>query len=301
MLSAHQAPRAAAVRFLLLVVFLSGVRVTALDQAYRKEVEAWRAQHEQSYRKEFVPLAGLFPLHEGWNTAGSAPNSDIVLPKRAPASVGRFQLDGKVVRYEPVKGATAMVRGSKIGAAARLRSDEDKDGADEVSFGDVALWVHISGERPTIRMRDPKSETARSFRGFRWFDIDESYRVTGRFIKDPEPHEIHAPNQLGDEDVMTTEGVAEFTINGQTVRLRPMTTRPNRLWFIFRDGTSGQETYETARFLYADLLADGTTLLDFNEAYNPPCAFNPYTTCPIPIPENRLQVRILAGERAYNK
>jgi uncharacterized protein (DUF1684 family) len=148
-------------------------------------------------------------------------------------------------------------------------------------------------------MRDPQGETAKSFRGFEWFPIDDSYRVTGRFIKDPAPREIRAPNQLGDEDVMHTEGVVEFQLHGQTVRLRPMTTRPNRFWFIFRDGTSGRETYETARFLYADLRPDGTVVLDFNQAYNPPCAFNPYTTCPIPLPENRLKIRILAGEKAY--
>ena len=74
---------------------------------------------------------------------------------------------------------------------------------------------------------------------------------------------------------------------------------PKRFYIVFRDASSGTETYEAARFLYADLLDDGTTVLDFNEAYNPPCAFNPYTTCPIPIPENRLAVKVLAGEKAY--
>jgi uncharacterized protein (DUF1684 family) len=123
--------------------------------------------------------------------------------------------------------------------------------------------------------------------------------VTGRFINDPAPREVRAPNQLGDIDVMQSEGVVEFRLDGQTVRLRPMTTAPKRLWFIFRDGTSGKETYETARFLYSDLRDDGTTVLDFNQAYNPPCAFNPFTTCPLPLPENRLAVRIPAGEKAY--
>lgn len=302
MLSAQHISGAPLFRLALLtVVLVAGVRVTALDKGYQKDVETWRAQHEINYRKEYVPLAGLFPLHDGWNTAGSAPDSEIMLPKRLPASVGRFQLDGKLVRFEPKSGVTATIRGLRVGQTALIRNDEDKDGADEIIVGDVAFWVHISGERPTIRVRDPKGDPARTFRGFRWFDIDESYRVKAQFIKDAAPRELHTANQLGDEDVMTTEGVAEFTVNGQTVRLRPMTTRPNRLWFIFRDGTSGQETYETARFLYADLMEDGTTILDFNEAYNPPCAFNPYTTCPIPLPENRLQVRILAGERAYAK
>jgi uncharacterized protein (DUF1684 family) len=93
--------------------------------------------------------------------------------------------------------------------------------------------------------------------------------------------------------------VIEFTLMGQQLRIRPFTTRPKRFYIVFRDSSSGQETYEAARFLYADLLDDETVVLDFNEAYNPPCAFNPYTTCPIPIPENRLPVKILAGEKAY--
>jgi uncharacterized protein len=168
-----------------------------------------------------------------------------------------------------------------------------------VTFGNIALWVHRSGERPTIRMRDPEGEIATHFEGFHWFPIDSHYRVTGRFIKDPAPHDFHTPNQTGDDQVYKTEGVVEFTLNGETVRLRPATTRPKRLYFIFRDGTSGKETYDTARFLYSDLQDDGTTVLDFNEAYNPPCAFNPYTTCPLPLQENRKTVRILAGEKAY--
>src|SRR5262249_40646970 len=140
---------------------------------------------------------------------------------------------------------------------------------------------------------------ARSFTGFRWFPIDPSYRVTGRFIRDSSPRQLKIANLSGDEDVYTTEGVGECKLQGQTVRLRPMTTRPGRVYFVFRDGTSGHETYEAARFLYSDLLADNTTVLDFNQAYNPPCAFNSFTTCPLPLPENRLMVRILAGERAY--
>ncbi len=91
----------------------------------------------------------------------------------------------------------------------------------------------------------------------------------------------------------------EFELLGRLLRLRPFTTRPGRLYFVFRDASSGVETYETARFLYADLESDGTVVLDFNEAYNPPCAFNPFTTCPIPLRENRLDVKILAGEKAY--
>jgi uncharacterized protein len=140
---------------------------------------------------------------------------------------------------------------------------------------------------------------AKGFLGFAWFPIDLQYRVTGRFIRDAEPQKIKVLNTFGEVDEYNSEGVVEFSLLGQTLRLRPFTTRPKRFYFVFRDASSGQETYEAARFLYADLLDDGTTVLDFNQAYNPPCAFNPYTTCPIPLRENRLPIKVLAGERAY--
>jgi len=282
----------------MLVVALATTALGAMDAASRKEAEEFRKQHEASYRKEYVPLAGLFALKPGPNAAGSAASNAIVLPKSAPAIIGRFVLAGKNVRFEPQPGATVTMKGQRVAAGVALKPDSADD-PDELAIGDITLWVHLSGNRPTIRMRDPNGEAARSFRGFQWFPIEDQYRVTGRFIKDSAPREVKAPNQLGDEDTMQTEGVVEFKIAGQTVRLRPMTTRPKRLWFIFRDGTSGKETYETARFLYSDLRGDGTTVLDFNQAYNPPCAFNPYATCPIPLPENRLKVRIPAGEKAY--
>ena len=282
-----------------LAVGLATTALGAMDAASRKEAEEWRKQHEASYRKEYVPLAGLFALKPGASTAGSAAMNNIVLPKSAPATIGRFVLTGKNVRFEPQPGAAVTMKGQRVTTGVALKSDI-ADEPDELAIGDITLWVHLSGDRPTVRMRDPNGDTARSFRGFQWFAIEDQYRVTGRFIKDPAPHEVKAPNQLGDEDTMQTEGIVEFNIAGETVRLRPMTTRPKRFWYIFRDGTSGKETYETARFLYSDLRDDGTTVLDFNEAYNPPCAFNPYTTCPIPLPENRLKVRIPAGEKAYS-
>jgi uncharacterized protein (DUF1684 family) len=264
-----------------------------------KEVEAWRAQHEADYIKEYVPLAGLFFLKPNANIAGSASSNDLVLPKSAPASIGRFVYQNNTVRFEPRAGAPVKLKNQPVTSPIELRSDGGTAPPDELVIGDLTLWVHESGRRRAIRMRDPHGDVARSFAGFRWLPIDERYRVAGRFIKDPAPRTLLVPNQLGDEEVDTTEGVVEFALNGQTLRLRPMTTRPGRLWFTFRDGTSGHETYANARFLYADLRQDGTTVLDFNEAYNPPCAFNPYTTCPLPLPENRLKVPILAGEKDY--
>jgi uncharacterized protein (DUF1684 family) len=259
---------------------------------------AWRTKHEEDYRREWVTIAGLHPLKQGRNTAGSAASNDIVLPASAPASVGTFTLEGDRVRFQPAPGVDIQLNERPLTSVVELRDDSNRD-VDVLIVGVISLVVHGSGQTLAIRVRDPDGPLARGFLGFAWFPIDERYRVIGRFLKDPEPRRFKVVNTYGEVDEFTSEGVVEFNLMGRTLRLRPFTTRPGRLYFVFRDASSGEETYETARFLYADLREDGTTVLDFNIAYNPPCAFNPYTTCPIPLPENRLPVKILAGEKAY--
>ncbi len=262
-------------------------------------IEKWRAKHDADYRRDWVTIAGLHPLKPGVNTAGSAATNDIVLPPSTPSTLGRFVLQGTQVRFEPAPGAHVLLDDRPVSAAIDVRDDRSPDGPDELVSGVVRIVVHVSGESRSIRVRDPNGPLAKGFLGFTWFPIDMQYRVAGRFIKDAEPRRVKVLNTFGDVDEYATEGTVEFSLLGQTLRLRPFTTRPKRFYFVFRDASSGEETYEAARFLYADLLDDGTTVLDFNQAYNPPCAFNPYTTCPIPIRENHLPVKILAGEKAY--
>jgi hypothetical protein len=268
--------------------------------AHVKEVEAWRVKHEADYRREWVTIAGLYPLTPGGNTVGSDPSSDVPLPAPAPPLVGLFMVDDKTVTFTAVSESPVRLGDQPVTRTIVMHGGPDPPPG-PLKVGDLEFFVHLSGNRRTIRVRDPDSQLVRDFRGFSWFPIDASYRVVGRFIKDAASNKVTVPNTLGDEDAYTTDGVVEFELSGQTLRLRPFTTRPKRFYFVFRDVSSGQETYETARFLYADLKDDGTAVLDFNIAYNPPCAFNPYTTCPIPLRENRLGVKVLAGERAYAK
>jgi uncharacterized protein len=271
----------------------------AMDvEAATRESEAWRAKHEADYRREWVTIAGLHFLEPGTHTAGSAASNEIVLPASAPPVMGRFVLENDVVRFEPPPGSSVSLDGQVVRAPVAL-ADDGEPKPDELVAGDIRVVVHRSGERKSLRVWDPGGELARGFRGFAWFPIQMDYRVTGRFIPDSAPRKMQVVNTFGDLDTYETEGVVEFTLQGQTLRLRPFTTRPKRFYFVFRDASSGKETYEAARFLYSDLRDDGTTVLDFNQAYNPPCAFNPFTTCPIPLHENRLNVKILAGERAY--
>ena len=270
----------------------------AEERAANEAAARWQAKHEADYRRDWVSIAGLHDLKPGINTAGSAATNDIVLPPSVPAQLGRFIMNQDLVRFEPARGADITLDDELVTAPVDLLDDRSPN-EDELVVGKVRLVIHVSGERRVLRVRDPNGPLARGFAGFSWFPIDATYRVVGRLIRDQRPQILSVVNTYGDVDEYLSEGVVEFTIEGRTVRLRPFTTRPKRFYFVFRDASSGQETYETARFLYADLREDGTTVLDFNEAYNPPCAFNPNTTCPIPLRENRLPVKILAGEKAY--
>ena len=270
----------------------------AEERAANEAAGKWQAKHEADYRRDWVSIAGLYDLKPGVNTAGSAPTNDIVLPPSAPQQLGRFVMHQDLVRFEPARGAHVTLDDEPVTAPVDLLDDRSPN-EDELVSGDVRLVIHVSGDRRVLRVRDPNGPLARGFAGFSWFPIDATYRVVGRLIRDPRPQILSVVNTYGDVDEYLSEGVVEFTIAARTVRLRPFTTRPKRFYFVFRDASSGRETYETARFLYADLRDDGTTVLDFNEAYNPPCAFNPNTTCPIPLRENRLPVKILAGEKAY--
>jgi uncharacterized protein len=292
-------------RALVVVVILAGCSKPAEEAAplptgeqWVESVNAWRAKHEADYRRDWATIAGLHFLEPGTYSIGSAKGSDIVLPEGVPADIGRVVVADARVSYEPASGVAVSQNGKPLTGSVVLKAP-GQDAADEVSVSDVKFAVHQSGKRLSLRVWDPDGEQARAFAGFTWFPIDANYRVVARFIPDAKPISLPVVNTYGDADVMPSEGVVEFALNGETIRLRPFTTRPKRFYFVFRDGSSGHETYDTARFLYSDLLEDGTTVLDFNQAYNPPCAFNKYTTCPLPLKENRLAVKILAGEKDY--
>jgi uncharacterized protein (DUF1684 family) len=261
-------------------------------------VQAFRDKHEADYRRDWVSIAGLHFVEPGAHSVGSGKKNDLAVVANLPETAGRLTVKGTSMTFQPAGGIAATQQGKPVAGPIAMK-EEGKPPAPEFLIGDVRLVAHQSGDRLALRVRDPNGPLAKDFRGFTWFAIDPQYRVVGRFIRDAESRDMTVLNTLGDMDTYKTEGVVEFTLQGQTLRIRPFTSRPKRFYIVFRDASAGQETYETARFLYSDLQDDGTTVLDFNEAYNPPCSFNPYTTCPIPLKENILPVKILAGEKAY--
>lgn len=145
-------------------------------------------------------------------------------------------------------------------------------------------------------MRDIDSKLRKDFTSRHWFPVKGDYRVTAKFIAYDPPKMIVVPNVLGETSQMPSPGYVEFTLDGHELRLDPV-VEDESLFFIFHDETSGHGTYPPGRFLHADFAKDGKVTLDFNKAYNPPCAFTPYATCPLPPKQNRLALRIEAGEQ----
>jgi len=240
-------------------------------------------------------VSGLFWLHEGENTFGSGPLNDIVLPSSAPASAGSFEFhSGRTIVH--VKPSVSATIGGKHVESAELHPDSS---ADPLVLGDLTLYVHSSGERFTVRLRDKNSPLRKTFTGTRWFSVDESYRTIGKFVPYDKPRPIEIQNVMGDTIKDTMLGYVAFQLGGKDLRL-DIDAASGEVEFVFRDLTSGHETYAASRFLDTKIEPDGKVVLDFNEAYNPPCAYNPYTTCPLPPPQNRLDVRIMAGEKTYH-
>jgi uncharacterized protein (DUF1684 family) len=209
-------------RLSLALVLLVGA---APDPTHVKKVEEWRAKHESDYRRDWVTVAGLHFLKPGPNSAGSATSNDIVV-SNVPPTIGRFVLDGQRVRFEPQAGVKVTLKDQPVTTAIELK-DDGQPQADELAVGSVRLVIHLSGDKRSLRVRDPNSDLARGFVGFKWFPIDEKYRVVGRFIKDAQASARQVVNTLGDIDTYTTDGVIEFTLAGKKMTVRPFTTRPS--------------------------------------------------------------------------
>jgi len=267
-------------------------------ETYRAEVEQFRHALETKLTSDtgWLTIAGLSFLTKPETTFGSAAGNDIVLPGATPARVGTFARakDGRIsVRLEP--GLQVRLLDGRPFAGGEIKTDGEGP-PDRLVLGDVQVWVHKSGDRDAIRIRDRNSPLRKTFTGMKWYPIDESYRVEATFDPYDTPKQLKVPNLLGDLDTMTATGDVGFTLHGQPQRMVAVEDG-EELWFIFRDLTSGDTTYHAARFLYTPLPVDGKVVLDFNRAENPPCAYNQFTTCPLPPPKNRLQVRIEAGEQ----
>lgn len=266
---------------------------------YVAGIESWRSEREARLTEPhgWLSLIGLHPLAEGETRIGRSSDVDLRMP-RGPDFWGSLSFDGHSIRFEAATGVAATVAGNPITKAdLGWRSGEDSN---RIEVAGIAFHAIDRAGVPHLRVRDPEAPSRREFVGLSWYPVDRSWAIDAEFEPHPAGTTLRIADITGQVGEQPNPGAVRFVRNGEVHRLQAVQSTPeSRLWFIFADGTTGKETYGLGRFLYFDAPEQGRVRLDFNQAYNPPCAFNPHTTCPLPPPSNRLRLPIEAGERNY--
>ncbi len=258
----------------------------------------------------WTSLIGLHWLEKPEQSLGGGEQEDIHL-RIAPPHLGEIALrDGKVY-FTAAKGAAVDVDGRPPQGEVELKP-EGRDGGDHLRYDDGKGKITVIGRQGSLalRVRHADSPDRLNFKGLEAFAPDEQWQVKARFVPHPPGKTLKITNILGNVSESPNPGVVEFQRDGRTWTLEATGDPAKGLSFIFKDATSGKETYGVGRFLKTGpVAADGTVLIDFNRAYNPPCAFTEYATCPLPPPENRftqqgedgkpVRLAVLAGEKKY--
>jgi uncharacterized protein len=264
------------------------------------ETKAWHDRRISRLTAEdgWLSLVGLHWLQEGENTVGSANKARVKLPKSAPEKVGVFTRKGQVVTFQPQKGVEVRLKDQPF-TGGEVKSDAAEGGPDELRVGGLRFFVIARGEKLGVRVKDPEAKTRKEFHGISTYPADAKWRVRAKFTPAKTPVMVPVPTVQGTVEQMPSPGTLEVTLEGKPYTLIPVDEGDGRLFIIFGDLTNKTETYGAGRFLYAEPAKNGETVVDFNQAYNPPCAFTPYATCPLPPKENKLALPIPAGEKRY--
>lgn len=269
-----------------------------------RQAEQWQQQRlaRLTATDGWLSLIGLDWLHPGDNRIGTATDNDIVL-KVGPAHLGVVSqaADGTVkIALDQDSGATVDGKAQREATLIDDVQAGEKGKPTTVAFGTASFFVIERDGRKGLRIKDAEAPTRKHFLGLDYYPIQSSWRVIADWVPFDPPHKLEIGTVLGTIDKVDVPGKAVFQRDGHTFELLPYQEEPGgELFFVIADRTSGKETYGAARFLYAALPKDGKVVLDFNRAYNPPCAFTPYATCPLAPPENRLDLAVTAGEKKY--
>jgi uncharacterized protein (DUF1684 family) len=307
----HVAPRRAPGALLAIALLATGIVCTsqaqqgadgAQLQAERDAVSAWRVQRVNSLTSDsgWLTLTGLLWLKDGANSFGRASSNALVLDNAAlAATAGSFEVSAHKVRFVANPAAGVTHDGQPVGTIDLV---SDAAGPPTVlASGSLRFFVIERSGNLGVRVRDLNNPHRLQFRGLSYFPVSTDWLVHARFESyEPQRH-IKIINILGMQDDALSPGAVVFTKDGREWRLDTVLEAPadKELFIMFADTTSGHETYGAGRFMYIPLPVNGMTEVDFNKAYNPPCALNDFATCPLPPPQNRLQLRVDAGEKAY--
>jgi len=281
------------------------------DASWQSELQSWRVERAKNLQapEGWLSLIGLNWLNEGDNSFGAVEGNLFQISAKVPAHIAVLRLQKGTLRLLPP--AEGFPKGLKLdgkpASEATLFAD-DAQNPSKLTIGTVAIIIIHRDERYALRVKDTQAPSRSTFHGLSWYAPDEHYRIHAKWIPYTPPKILDIPTILGTVSKLPAPGVAEFTIEGRTVRLEPVLESPDskELFFILRDTTSKTTTYGGGRFLYTELpdhgvAQPGDVVLDFNRLINPPCAFTAFATCPLPPMQNRLPVAISAGEKRYHE
>ena len=274
------------------------------DETFVRRTKLWQKNRVDGLKKPtgWLSIVGLHWLTEGKTTFGTDPSNDVVFPK-GPANIGAFHLaDGKVT-IEINAGVEVLWDGKPV-TSMTVRDDHDPEGRTTLEMGSVSWYIIKRSDWLGVRIKDTESELRRNFTGIETFPIDRTWAVPARFEAYDPPMFVTYSDVTGNTTRQVSPGALVFEIDGKTYRLDPVFEGGMRdsLYLVLGDATNGYETYGGGRELYVPLPDEnGKTVIDFNRSKNPPCAFNDYTTCWLPLPQNMLPIRVTAGEKVFEK
>lgn len=287
-------------RFALFIALalLVATPLPAADDAYLAATEAWRAQRYAALKKPegYLSFIGSGLVAADDSRVGSAAGNDILLPQ-GPAYLGTLSLrdDGSIQMRSPADGA-GRVDGKAFDTIA-MKTQLDEGGPTRIDFGTSWFYVVRTGDLVGWRLRDEHAPLRERFRAIPHFPVDPGWRIVATWEPFDPPRTLEYITVLGTPEQGTVSGQAVFERDGQRYVLWPTDAEDGELFFVFADRSSGKTTYGGGRFLYASAPSDGHVVLDFNRAYNPPCALNGHVVCPTAPPENRLRMTVDAGEK----
>ena len=286
------------------VLWLVSIRVVfAQTDAYTAEIEQWHQSRIDRLKQPngWLSLAGLFWLKEGENTFGSDAGNDIMFPAGASPFIGSFRMEKGIVSVI-MKADVQVLHENALVSEMTLSSDKNGDPT-KLRHGSLLWYIIDRDGKMAVRLKDAESKALADFHGINMFPVDPAWRTKAKLDTLNAPRELKVPSVLGTATVEHCPGALVFKVNGAEHRLYPTgKVGDDRYFLIFADETNGNQTYGAGRFLYIDgINENGETVIDFNKAYNPPCAFTPFATCPLPPRENRLLFSVTAGEKSYAK
>ena len=269
------------------------------DAKYVREIKNWHNQRINNLKKEngWLNLAGLFWLNEGINKFGSDKTNDIIFPEgKAPAFIGTLTLKDSVVTLRVNKGIEVKSEG-KFVTITNLKND--LQGATVLEYNSLRWFVIKRGDKYGIRLRDSESSLVKSFKGIDTYPVNSDWRFEAKLEKYGPPKKLEITNILGMTEENISPGALVFTKDGRQFKLDAL-EEGDQYFIIFADETSGEETYGAGRFIYVNKNdSTGKIILDFNKAFNPPCVFTKYATCPLPPKQNHLKLKVTAGELMF--